>query len=52
MKHHQARHSHLRKKSTMLLEKYGRTNVRERHIHTAQLQTSMLSTNEKTFRKC
>jgi len=36
----------------MLLEEYGKTNIQERHIRTAQLQTSMLSMNEKTFRKC
>jgi len=36
----------------MLLEEYGETNIQERHIRTAQLQTPTLSMNEKTFRKC
>jgi len=36
----------------MLLGEYGRINIQERYIRTAQLQTSTLSMNEKTFRKC
>jgi hypothetical protein len=36
----------------MLLEEYGRINIQERHTRTAQLQTSTLSMNGKTFRKC
>jgi hypothetical protein len=36
----------------MLLEEYDETNIQERYTRTAQLQTSTLSMNEKTFRKC